>query len=475
MQCRRAIRAGLLVTTLVVPAAGATLRAGSVEAAGEFTMAPTTLSFPATYVGATSSIDVTVKNVSGTSQTPNFSGGAPNDPTNFDGSQNCAGKTFAPGDTCTFTYTFEPATTGPLSSSTTVGIGSDNFAISMSGTGLAPFQVAPTTLSFPDTPVGAMSSIDVVVTNLSPVPQTPNFSGGAPLDAANFGGSQNCAGKTFAAGDTCSFTYTFTPSATGPWTTTTTIGVGSDNFPIAMSGTGLSASATTTTSSSPSTTTTTPSDSTTTSVGATTAPATLPGELEVVPGPLAEGSTAAVIAQGVVAFGAGGFVWDHEELEAADWPHTFTDSPAVFLADDGPDGVLVSTTGGSLALLDAGEATFVPAGSSGQASPIFDGAAATGHRITFVAGSGPGAFVPGEGRRDVNLIRGVVGPDETLEVSSPFPLLVVVTGGAVVDALDDDRPLSAGTVDTLGAHVVLRNDDAEPARVLVAAIGGPVP
>src|SRR5262249_33821783 len=98
-----------LAGVAVVLAAGAAIavRTAPAQAAvGDFTVTPTTLNFPDTYVGGTASLVVTIKNISATSQTPEFAGGAPLDGTNFGGTQNCGGKTFAPGDTCQFTYDF---------------------------------------------------------------------------------------------------------------------------------------------------------------------------------------------------------------------------------------------------------------------------------------------------------------------------------------------------------------------------------
>ena len=235
----------------VAPEAGAPVGAAS----GDFTVSPTTLSFPATYVGSTSSLTVTITNGSSTTQTPNFAGGAPNDPTNFGGSQNCAGVALDPGATCQFTYTFEPATPGDHTSSTTIGIDGDNFSITMSGHAEFPLTVAPTDVSFPDTAVGDTSSMAVVVTNVSPTALTPNYAGGAPTDPTNFGGSQNCAGVSLAGGQSCQFTYTFTPSAPGPWSTSTTIDVDGQDFAISLHGTGVDESNTTTTASTTSTTT----------------------------------------------------------------------------------------------------------------------------------------------------------------------------------------------------------------------------
>ena len=215
-------------------------------ASGDFTVSPTTLSFPATFVGSTSSLTVTITNGSSTTQTPNFAGGAPNDPTNFGGSQNCAGVALDPGGTCQFTYTFEPATPGDHTSSTTIGIDGDNFSITMSGHAEFPLTVAPTDVSFPDTAVGYTSSMAVVITNVSPTALTPNYAGGAPTDPTNFGGSQNCAGVSLGGGQSCQFTYTFTPSALGPWSTSTTIDVDGQAFAISLHGTGVDASNTTT-------------------------------------------------------------------------------------------------------------------------------------------------------------------------------------------------------------------------------------
>src|SRR4029079_4441825 len=110
-------------------------------ASGDFTVAPTTLNFGTVAVNSTKSIPVVITNASNTTQTPNFAGGAPNDPSNFGGSQNCAGVALDPGATCQFTYTFEPSSPGDHTSATTIGIDGDNFSISMSGHGVFPFTV----------------------------------------------------------------------------------------------------------------------------------------------------------------------------------------------------------------------------------------------------------------------------------------------------------------------------------------------
>ena len=101
------------------------------------------------------------------------------------------------------------------------------------------FSVAPTSLDFGPVGVGTTATREVVVTNVGGSTATPNFAGGAPTDPTNFGGSQNCAGVTLAPGQSCQFSYTFTPSATGVFTTSTTIDVDGTAFPITFTGVGV--------------------------------------------------------------------------------------------------------------------------------------------------------------------------------------------------------------------------------------------
>ena len=203
-------------------------------------MAPTNLAFGSVPLGATTTIAVTITNTSGVPQTPNFAGGAPLDPTNFGGSQTCAGVTLTPGGSCKFTYTFHPTTLGAKSSNTSFTINAENFPITMSGTGISPFSVAPTNLAFGSVPLGATGTMAVTITNTSGVSQTPNFTGGAPADPVNFGGSQTCAGVTLTPGGSCKFTYTFHPTTLGAKSSNTSFTINAENFPITMSGTGIS-------------------------------------------------------------------------------------------------------------------------------------------------------------------------------------------------------------------------------------------
>lgn len=352
------------------------------------------------------------------------------------------------------------------------------------------FSVAPTALSFPDTDVASTSTITVTVTNNSPTPQAPSFSGGAPFDSTNFGASQNCAGKTLGQGESCQFTYTFTPATPGSHTSNTTIGIDGDTFAISMSGIGIdptttttSSTTTTSTTSTTTTTTTTPTTPTTatspsptgsptpTTPSATNTPvvtiANLSGSDS---GPVALGH-AQVVAQGIVAFPDGAFLWETQALGNDAWPFAFGDSPPTFLVADGPGSILVSGATGPSALLATGEATFLAAGSTGSAGPAFPDTTAAATRVTFVAGSGPSAFAPGAGSRDVNVVRDVIAPGETFTLTSLFPVLVITGDGPLVDATNGDTAVVPGTAIAMSTRVQLRNDGTAPVAVIAATVG----
>ena len=184
--------------------------------ADDFRVAPTELYFGGVFIGESPSLPVVITNISGIPQTPGFAGGAPFDSDNFGAFQNCAGITLPPGGQCEFTYEFHPTSTGAKATSTQIGINSESYAIAMSGTGLFPIATSALDLDFGSVNTGDTATIPVVFVNLSSVPQSPSFAGGAPFDSANFGAFQNCAGVTLQPGASCEFTYEFHPLSSGP-------------------------------------------------------------------------------------------------------------------------------------------------------------------------------------------------------------------------------------------------------------------
>jgi hypothetical protein len=204
--------------------------------AGGIFVAPTDLDFGGVFAGEMASAPVFVVNVSNVPQTPDYAGGAPLDPINFGGSQNCGGRTLPPGGSCAFTYVFQPASAGPKNSSTNIGIDGTNYTITMAGTGLFPITLDRLFVNFGRVETGDVRERVVTVTNVSGVPQTPEYAGGAPLDPINFGGSQNCGGRTLPPAGHCEFTYSFQPASTGVQVTTTTITVDGRNFGVTLLG-----------------------------------------------------------------------------------------------------------------------------------------------------------------------------------------------------------------------------------------------
>lgn len=392
--------------------------------AADISLSPRSLSFPTTFVGGSSSLTVTLTNVTSSRELDiRPAQGVPNSPHfSIAGLSACRVNQLPPGGSCSFSYVFAPQAAGQFSATAKVffhGLGSTfhgAFDVSMTGTGRAPIQTTPE------------GTLVVASTVQVQSPPTAPPAEGAAQDPA---------------------TPTTAPPTTAPGATTTT-------------------------------TSTTTAATTTTAPGGATATAGQEAEVAQVtsvPPPVAPlavtiSGPGQVVAQGSVAFSAGTVAWGHDQLDPSAWPLTFAAAPPTFLVADGPDALLVSAPD-PVALLDTGEAVFVGAGATGSATPLFDGAFAQARRITLVANVGPTSFSPGEGKRDVNLIRAVLGPGETLGVTSSFPLLAVVADGAVIDAMTGTA-LPAGTVAT-APSVNLRNDSTAPATVLVAAIGASVP
>ena len=92
-------------------------------------------------------------------------------------------------------------------------------------------------LDFGEVGVGQTSAPQVVtITNIGDSTLT-DFAGGAPFDP-QFGASQNCAGGV-APGASCTYTFTFTPTATGVFSTTSNSGTNAGPFVIALRGEGV--------------------------------------------------------------------------------------------------------------------------------------------------------------------------------------------------------------------------------------------
>ena len=210
---------------------------GNGIAASPFLISPTGFDFGDVGVGTTSANQsVTVTNVSSSPRVVSMAGGAAGD---FGGFQDCQGKTLNPGDSCHITYQFTPPSLGPDTGGTGGSINGQSFSFSFKGNGIAasPFLISPTGFDFGDVTLGSVSPNQVVtVKNVSQSPRVVSMAGGA---AGDFGGFQNCQGKTLNPGDTCQITYQFTPPGLGPDSGSTGGSINGQSFSFTFKGNGI--------------------------------------------------------------------------------------------------------------------------------------------------------------------------------------------------------------------------------------------
>lgn len=187
------------------------------------------------------------------------------------------------------------------------------------------------------------------------------------------------------------------------------------------------------------------------------------------PTPPASGH-AQVIAQGVASFSAGAHHWrlvsndvgtSAVGIDSASPTFLVASSPA---ADAGP--VRVSDPVGLGWLLADGEATFRPANSATGIQPT---PGAVVHEIAVDEGSGADEFDPGEGLRDLDLVRDVLANGESLTVRSDVSALIFVTNGVATAA--DGSQIAAGTTRAIVGEETVSNGSDEPVVVLAAIIG----
>lgn len=184
---------------------------------------------------------------------------------------------------------------------------------------------------------------------------------------------------------------------------------------------------------------------------------------------------AQVIAQGVADFRAGSHHWRlvSHDVETAAVVVDAASPGFLVAAVPAPGAGLVrihDAEGDGLgwALAD-GEGVFRPAGSPSVIDPL---SGALVHEIAIDEGDGDDAFEPGEGLRDLDLLRDVLAPGESLTVRSDVSALLFVTDGVATAA--DGSPFPAGTTRAVVGETTVRNDGATPVVVVAAIVGAPV-
>jgi hypothetical protein len=188
----------------------------------------------------------------------------------------------APGTSCQVTVTYSPATLGPVSGQldmtfcapdSTSCITTSKVSLAAEGVHAETLTLNPSPLSFTSTPLGTSSQAQTVTLTNGPEPMlisALSFGGLAPHDFAT--AHDGCTGTDLAAGASCTFDVSFTPSAAGARNATVTVDgatLGNPYPTLTLSGLGsaLPASPIPPTAMSPGTTTTHPTTGGTTHSG----------------------------------------------------------------------------------------------------------------------------------------------------------------------------------------------------------------
>jgi hypothetical protein len=205
------------------------------------TWATTSLSFGSVNVGSSSQQTVSVTN-SG-SAAINWSGALANLPSGFSANTSACSNV-APGGSCSVTITFTPSAGGNYGGGSIYpsNISYANNYLTVSGTGVAltaSISVSPTTASFGTVNTGSTSSTSTHTVTAGGNTATTGISISAP---SGFNIVSNNCGTSLAAGSSCTFGVTFSPSAAQGYSGNVTVASSNGGSPtVAVSGTGQAA------------------------------------------------------------------------------------------------------------------------------------------------------------------------------------------------------------------------------------------
>jgi hypothetical protein len=221
--------------TLTIPLSGTGVTPGTLGAN------PTSLGFGSVTVGNKQSLSETVTNTGGTSVTISqiaISGSG------FSFSGITAPVTLTAGQSATFSVSFTPSSAGSASGSLTITSNASNptLTIPLSGTGVTPGSLGanPTSLSFGSVTVGNKQSLSETVTNTGGTSVTISQ---VAISGSGFTFSGITAPVTLTAGQSATFSVSFTPSSAGSANGNLTITSNASNpsLTIPLSGTGTAA------------------------------------------------------------------------------------------------------------------------------------------------------------------------------------------------------------------------------------------
>ena len=213
---------------------------------------PAAVTFPNTPVSTTSAgIPVVMTNTGNGTMTISSITITGTNASNFAQTNNC-GASLAGGGSCTITVKFTPSATGSrtaLLTFTDSAPGSPQ-SVSLQGTGYTPAPVVSlsrSTINFGDQTVGATTNVQVVIlqnTGTASLTITSGTIGGT--NPGDFGSTTTCGGS-LAAGSSCSYSFTFTPTAAGARAATFSLVTNAASSPdtVALSGNGVAGPPTT--------------------------------------------------------------------------------------------------------------------------------------------------------------------------------------------------------------------------------------
>jgi sugar lactone lactonase YvrE len=183
------------------------------------TLTPTSFSFASTNVGSSSVVQVaTLTNTGKALMTISGIGFSGTGATSYSDTTTC-GTTLAVGASCTVSVTFKPAAVGSLPATLTVF---DNaittrqmVTVTGTGVGVAKPVLAPTSLAFTSTTVGATSAAKTItLSNTGTAALTVTSITMTGTNAADFSLTKTC-GTSVAIGGSCTISVSFKPTAAG--------------------------------------------------------------------------------------------------------------------------------------------------------------------------------------------------------------------------------------------------------------------
>jgi hypothetical protein len=185
---------------------------GTGNAAAAIVLTPLSLTFPATAISATSSVqNITISNTSSSSvalQTPSISG------TDFKLTANTCGPSLGSGVGCTVSVAFTPTASGARSANFSITDGAGTQTASLSGVGASPATdaLSPLSLTFASQQRGTASAAQqVILTNSGDVPLTLIA---AQITSGDFTAVNAC-GNSLNPHSTCSINVAFQPKIVG--------------------------------------------------------------------------------------------------------------------------------------------------------------------------------------------------------------------------------------------------------------------